>query len=141
MKMHNQGQVMLYSDTLSCSFAKNSVDTINAVAIKKNPVIIDQARTPGGSKAPKTPSGGDRFIPNRSATQFELGHFKITTDSASGGETDNLLSPSQKEYQKVMSENLNGTDISSNKIISYKTKAPSAPEGTITVFTSKYKHI
>lgn len=109
--------------------------------LKKTSVIIDQARTPGGSKAPKTPSGGDRFIPNRSATQFELGHFKITTDSASGGETDNLLSPSQKEYQKVMSENLNGTDISSNKIISYKTKAPSAPEGTINVFTSKYKHI
>ena len=37
MKMHNQGQVMLYSDTLSCSFAKNSVDTFNAVAIKRNP--------------------------------------------------------------------------------------------------------
>lgn len=89
-----------------------------------------QARTPGGSKAPKTPSGGDRFIPNRSATQFDLGHFKITTDSANSGEADNLLSPSQKEYQRVMSENLNGTDISSNKIISYKTKAPSAPEGT-----------
>lgn len=92
--------------------------------------ITDPARTPGGSKAPKTPSGGDRFIPNRSATQFELGHFKITTDSASNSDADNLLSPSQKEYQKLMSENLNGTDISNNKIISYKTKAPSAPEGT-----------
>ena len=48
------------------------------------------------------------------------------------GKEDNaadLLSPSQKEYQKVMSENLNGTDIMSNKIISYKNKAPSAPEG------------
>ncbi|XP_061197226.1 cell division cycle protein 20 homolog [Saccostrea echinata] len=95
----------------------------------KTPKSTSKTRTPGGSKAPKTPSGGDRFIPNRSATQFELGHFKLTSDSASTSEADNLLSPSQKEYQKIMSENLNGADISNNKIISYKTKAPGAPEG------------
>jgi hypothetical protein len=69
----------------------------------------------------------DRFIPNRNATQFDLGHFKIMND----GKTENadLLSPSQQQYQKVMSENLNGADIMSNKIISYKSKAPSVPEG------------
>ena len=42
---------------------------------------------------------------------------------------DNMLSPSQREFQKVMSENLNGTDVMGNKIISYKQKAPAAPEG------------
>lgn len=45
------------------------------------------------------------------------------------GENPELLSPSQQEFQKVMSENLNGADIMSNKIISYKNKAPNAPEG------------
>jgi cell division cycle protein 20 (cofactor of APC complex) len=88
-------------------------------------MIIGKPKTPG--KAPKTPSAGDRFIPNRNATQFDLGHFKIMND----GKTENadLLSPSQQQYQKVMSENLNGADIMSNKIISCKSKAPSAPEG------------
>lgn len=88
-------------------------------------MITGKPKTPG--KVPKTPSAGDRFIPNRNATQFDLGHFKIMND----GKTENpdLLSPSQQEYQKVMSENLNGADIMSNKIISYKNKAPSAPEG------------
>lgn len=91
----------------------------------KTPKSQGKSKTPG--KAPKTPSAGDRFIPNRSATQFELGHFKIMND----GKADNpeLLSPSQQEFQKVMSENLNGADIMSNKIISYKNKAPNAPEG------------
>lgn len=28
--------------------------------------------------AVKTPSGGDRFIPNRSATNFDLGHYKVS---------------------------------------------------------------
>lgn len=88
-------------------------------------IIIGKSKTP--AKAPKTPSGGDRFIPNRNATQFDLGHFKIMNDGK--GDNPELLSPSQKEFQKVMSENLNGADIMSNKIISYKNKAPSAPEG------------
>lgn len=33
--------------------------------------------TPKKSKAPKTPNGGDRFIPNRSTTQFDLAHYKV----------------------------------------------------------------
>ncbi|KAL4236611.1 ubiquitin-protein transferase activating protein [Mactra antiquata] len=85
-------------------------------------------KTPG--KAPKTPNGGDRFIPNRSTSQFDLGHFKIMQDMNSQGSCENtdFMSPSKIESQKVMSENLNG-DLMNKKIISYKTKAPSAPEG------------
>ena len=44
-------------------------------------------------------------------------------------EDEEMMSPSKLEYQKVMGENLHG-DIQNKKIISYKTKAPAAPEGT-----------
>ena len=41
------------------------------------------AREGGG---PTTPSrAGDRFIPNRSATDFEVSHFKITKEVCGGG--------------------------------------------------------
>jgi len=41
---------------------------------------------------------------------------------------DEMISPSKLEYQKVMSENLNG-ELNNKKIISYKAKVPTAPEG------------
>ena len=44
-----------------------------------------------------------------------------------------MMSPSQVEYQRVMSENLNG-DRLSHRIISYKEKAPTAPEGKWILF-------
>lgn len=83
-------------------------------------------KTPG--KGSKTPSGGDRFIPNRNTTQFELGHYKVMQEANPEPEDEEMMSPSKQEYQKVMNENLNG-DIANKKIISYKTKAPAAPEG------------
>lgn len=92
----------------------------------KTPKSGGKTKTPG--KAPKTPSGGDRFIPSRSSSQYDLGHFKIM-NSNTNNEDSELLSPSQKEYQKVMSENLNGTDVEAGKVLSYQTKAPSAPAG------------
>ena len=46
------------------------------------------ARSPareGGGGGPTTPSrAGDRFIPNRSATDFEVSHFKITKEVCGG---------------------------------------------------------
>ena len=46
------------------------------------------ARSPareGGGGGPTTPSrAGDRFIPNRSATDFEVSHFKITKEVSGG---------------------------------------------------------
>ncbi|XP_013409650.1 cell division cycle protein 20 homolog [Lingula anatina] len=83
-------------------------------------------KTPSrGSKTPKTPSGGDRFIPNRGATQFDVGHYKLMTEKSV---EDEMLSPSKREYQRAMNENLNG-DAANAKIIAYKNKAPQAPEG------------
>ncbi|XP_046554597.1 cell division cycle protein 20 homolog [Haliotis rubra] len=92
---------------------------------KKTPKSSGKHRTPGG-KAPKTPTGGDRFIPNRATTQFELGHYKIVSEGKP--EDNELLSPTQQEYQRVMSDNLNG-ELLNSKIIAYKSKAPQAPEG------------
>lgn len=84
-------------------------------------------QTPGkGSKTPTTM--GDRFIPNRSTTQFELGHYHVTSQSNGNDSDEEMMSPSKKEFQSAMSENLNG-DLMNSKIISYKNKAPSAPEG------------
>lgn len=34
--------------------------------------------TSGGSKTPnKCNAGGDRFIPNRASSNFDLGHYKV----------------------------------------------------------------
>lgn len=81
------------------------------------------SKTPTPNKGSKTPSG-DRFIPSRSASNLDLAHLKLTQDESSKSE-----SPTHKELQKAMSENLYGADISNQKILTYKNKAPSAPEG------------
>ena len=38
------------------------------------------------------------------------------------------MSPSKRDYQRLMSENLNGGDLDKTRIISYSNKAPQAPE-------------
>ncbi|XP_052774449.1 cell division cycle protein 20 homolog [Mya arenaria] len=126
----------------SCGLGKTPVKTasINNKSMSKTPSSNGSLgyshKTPksGGKKTPgkgaKTPNGGDRFIPNRSTTQFDLGHFMINQDTNSQQQSENaeMMSPSKLEYQKVMSENLNG-DLASKKIISYKGNLPNAPEG------------
>lgn len=96
---------------------------------RKTPKSSGPHKTPNkGSKTPKKtpPRGQDRFIPNRSTTQFDVNHFKLV--SQVDKEPVEMMSPSQAEYQRVMSENLNG-DRLSHRIMSYKDKAPTAPEG------------
>eukprot|EP00092_Neocalanus_flemingeri_P025689 GFUD01027851.1.p1 GENE.GFUD01027851.1~~GFUD01027851.1.p1 ORF type:complete len:531 (+),score=157.62 GFUD01027851.1:64-1656(+) len=83
----------------------------------------DGAGTPGR----KTPGGGDRFIPNRSATDYEVSHFKILREGLSAVETE-TMSPTKREYQRVVQENL-GADISNTRVLAYQSKPPSAPEG------------
>ena len=84
-----------------------------------------EKKTPG--KGSKTPSASDRFIPNRASTQFELGHYLLTNQKVDENDASAKSDP-QKEYQQAMNENLNG-DAMQNKIISYRPKPPSAPEG------------
>ena len=87
--------------------------------------------TPGrGNKTPTT-AAADRFIPNRGNMQFELGHHLLKNRSGSEDEDVSMMSPSKREYQRVMEENLNG-DAMNSKIIAYKAKAPAAPEGKLT---------
>lgn len=81
------------------------------------------------SKTPTRTPGGDRFIPNRNATDFEVGNYKLVSDL--NHEDEQLMSPSKLEYRRVMNENLNGKAMDS-KILRFKQAVPSAPEGNIT---------
>ena len=84
------------------------------------PLMSDKGGTPG-----RYDRVGDRFIPNRSATQFELGHFLLTNRSASA---DPLLSPTRQQYQQAMCGSLNG-DLANSKIISYSQRPPQIGDG------------
>ncbi len=88
------------------------------------------SKTPGkSSKTPsKTPTRGDRFIPNRSATNYELSSFMLTNSTTVDPDAELVQSPSKLEYQKLMSDNLNGNQLNS-RILSYKNRPPTGPEG------------
>jgi len=85
------------------------------------------SKTPRKSprSVPGTPSGGDRFIPVRSASNFELCHFQMTQQQ----KCDEGVSPSQQEMQKAMAENLHGRDINNCRVLAFQKKAPAPPEG------------
>ncbi|XP_053690665.1 cell division cycle protein 20 homolog [Sabethes cyaneus] len=107
----------------------------------KTPKKTSSKATPGKGKgqtpSQKQPSGGDRFIPNRNTTDFDLGHFMVKQNEAKkdndndGGETlvPNQTSPKNAERIKILSEAMKGCDISNKRILSYQTKAPAAPDG------------
>nr|ATL75343.1 fizzy-like protein [Diachasma muliebre] len=81
----------------------------------------------------KTPSGGDRFIPSRSTTNFDLAYHKLQQHASDSDHdkisTSEASSPSKKEMQRLISENLHGGDINSMRVLSYQNKAPEPPEG------------
>lgn len=45
------------------------------IPLSQNFEYLGRKTTPN---AVKTPSGGDRFIPSRSTTNFDLGHYKVS---------------------------------------------------------------
>ncbi|XP_038074664.1 cell division cycle protein 20 homolog [Patiria miniata] len=104
-----------------------------------------KSRTPSGkkSKTPgKTPSKlpvGDRFIPNRSGTNFDISAFKLLNSSVSNQENQETQSPQKLDYCKTMSDNLNG-DLLNAKILSYKNRPPVAPEGFQNNLRVLYSH-
>lgn len=105
----------------------------------------------------KTPSGGDRFIPSRSTMNFDLGHYKVSKDvkttrlskqefitdlrfhfsinlqlqqhNADDTDKTDSMSPSKREMQRLIGENLHGGDINNMRVLSYQNKAPAPPEG------------
>jgi len=80
----------------------------------------------GRNVTPGRSGSGDRFIPNRSASQIELGQFLVS--NAGRATDDALLSPSKLQMQRAMSENLHG-DLTNAKIMAYQQKPPMLPEG------------
>lgn len=89
----------------------------------KTPKNSPDSKTPGKGKTP----GGDRFIPTRCASDFELGHFKLTEDS--NKQNDELKSPTQVEMERAMTENLAGRDLMGGRILAFQKKAPEPPGG------------
>lgn len=85
-----------------------------------------------GSKTPTSSSSGDRFIPNRGATDMELSSFLIKKEdqkSTHGNENDNnIQGTTTEERSKAMSEAVHGLDISKRRILAFQTKAPAPPE-------------
>ena len=54
--------------------------------------------------------------------------FRILREGLGGAE-EVAVSPSKREYQRVMQENLGQTDLASSRILSYQaTKPPTAPD-------------
>lgn len=103
-----------------------STHDVEMLRTAKSPASKTPGKVTKMSKTP-TPSKGDRFIPSRSASNFDLAHYKISKEE----EFDPTLtqSPSKTDMERALSENLHGLDINKQRILSYANKAPSAPEG------------
>lgn len=108
------------STPLKNSFRLNSSRTPSS----KTPKSLK--KTPRKSKTPKTPSE-DRFIPNRSSTNFEANHFKFVSNDRENEGKDEAGSPGKAEFKKSMAENL-GNDLNA-RIMVYNNKAPTPGEG------------
>lgn len=65
----------------------------------------------------------DRFIPNRSAIDFDVAHFSLCKENQGNGEE--AASPSKAEYKKLLAASLNVAD--GGKILAFKQKAPAPP--------------
>jgi len=67
----------------------------------------------------KTPGGADRFIPSRTGTDFEASRFHLLHHDITDAEKE-TMSPSKREYKRLMAENLSGGDLEKTRIISYQ---------------------
>ncbi|XP_076658822.1 cell division cycle 20 protein fzy isoform X2 [Halictus rubicundus] len=105
--------------------------TTGKTPTKKNENRAKKTPSKGRSTPAKTPSGGDRFIPSRATTNFDLGHYKFQqhANAERDEEKQDNISPSKREMQRLMSENLHGGDINNMRVLSYQNKAPAPPEG------------
>ena len=73
--------------TLEIEFISQSLDSLRNADLASSPSRL--GKSPGRDTTPgrKTPGGAaDRFIPNRSATDYELSHFKIVRESLTENE-------------------------------------------------------
>ena len=75
-------------------------------------------------------NSGDRFIPNCSTTQVDLGHYLVSCKNSGEDNDEVFISPSKQQFQKAMNDNLNG-ELVNNKILGYSQKPPELQEGEI----------
>lgn len=97
-------------------------------------VYVAATCTVGRSKTP-TRGCADRFIPNRSSTDYESAHYRASqTDRGASSKTESTdpVNSTKEEYERVMSANLNGNQPSA-KILAFRQKAPAAPEGSFII--------
>merc|ERR1740131_828173 len=87
---------------------------------RKSTSRLVKSGTPG-RKTPGTPGrcgGGDRFIPNRAAMDQELAHHLLVRQPLA--ESTSTMSPSKREYQRVMAENLGVQNLNTTKVLAYQ---------------------
>ncbi|KAJ4866905.1 hypothetical protein Rs2_51465 [Raphanus sativus] len=65
----------------------------------------------------------DRFIPNRSAMDFDYAHFALTEGNKGKDQTDQVSSPSREAYRKQLAETMN---LNHTRILAFRNK-PQAP--------------
>ncbi|XP_031636529.1 cell division cycle protein 20 homolog isoform X3 [Contarinia nasturtii] len=82
--------------------------------------------TSGGSKTPCGANGGDRFIPNRASSNFDIGHYKMNIQKNSSDENEETNRAGDR--QKILSEAMELGDVKTRRVFSYQEKAPAAPE-------------
>jgi len=68
----------------------------------------------------------DRFIPNRSAMDFDYAHYMMMEGCRKGKENPALMSPSRSAYQKRLAEACNMHD--RTRILAFKNKPPTPVE-------------
>lgn len=67
----------------------------------------------------------DRFIPTRSAMDFDSANYTLSKENGPAEQRDG--SPSKEDYQKALAASLSVND--GSRILAFKQKAPAAPEG------------
>lgn len=78
----------------------------------------------------------DRFIPNRSAIDFDYAHYMVT-EGRKGKENPSFSSPSREAYQKLLAETFN---MNQTRILAFKNKPPAPVELIPKEFFSAVSH-
>lgn len=127
--MRAQKKISDTSINMSMNGSRRSLSVSN-ISISKSPTKAgcadlmrlgreNRRRSRSSNASPRRNVVGDRFIPMRSAMNFDLAHIMLKNKSNS---------PSMKDFQRIVAS-CRGEDISNQKILSYKKKAPTAPDG------------
>ncbi|XP_051119832.1 cell division cycle 20.2, cofactor of APC complex-like [Andrographis paniculata] len=80
----------------------------------------------------------DRFIPNRSAMDFDYAHYMLTEGAKKGKESPTVSSsPSKEAYRKLLAETFN---MNRTRILAFKNKPPTVVEAIPNEFLSSAAH-